>query len=174
MKLWEYKIPKIEVLAEDAENKEADYPQNDDSVGNRVWNVLINDDFQILKTKWIKRIWRDKVIIGAVTGKSWLHVRPSNVLFLEINRLKSKHTSSFNVTLLDSETGESKLVEWAMDILSLDLRIDKNFEITLEWADISDELVNDFVKTLNWLETDSIAWCESVITAISRILWKNF
>jgi hypothetical protein len=61
-----------------------------------------------------------------------------------------------------------------MNILSLWLRVNTDFDIVLEWENLDNELIEDLIKILGWLETHSVAWCESIPTAIERILWNNF
>ena len=136
-------------------------------------DLISDDNLQILKTKSVNKISDTKVVISAITWKSWLHVRPSNVLAMELNKLKEKCPSSFSIIFINKETNTPLLINWAMDILALWLRVNTNFDIMLEWEDISDNLITDLTNILNWLETHSIAWCESVPTAINRILWRN-
>lgn len=135
--------------------------------------LVNNDVFQILKVKSTIRESSSKVIINAVTWKSWLHVRPSTVLAIELNKLKDKYSNGFNITFVNKKDNSSMLIYWAMDILAMWLRVNTDFDIMLEWEDLSEELITDLVNIFNWLETHNIAGCESVPTAINRILWTN-
>jgi hypothetical protein len=63
-----------------------------------------DNNFQILKIKWINKVLPQKIIINAVTWKSWLHVRPSTVLAIEINKLRNKYSTNFNVTFINNKT----------------------------------------------------------------------
>lgn len=109
-------------------------------------------------------------VIGALAWRSWLHVRPSVVLYWFIRKL----WWNFNVLLRENNTSEETIIDSPMDIASLWYTWGKEFEIVLRGDHLSDWKIQDFVNEVESLERKEVAWCESIPSALQRILGGNF